>query len=67
MKLEELESNQLKTAMHKTSQGNALSIIDRGVRYIYLSDPVTGNVERRVMGPVDRSVYRSHGMGGVRD
>ena len=62
MKLEELESNQ---QTHKT-QGNALSIFDKGVRYIYLSDPVTGNVERRVMG-ASSSIYSGHGMGGVRD
>ena len=66
MKLEELES-QAPTAIHKTSRGNSLSIIDKDVRYIYLSDPVTGNIERRVMGPGSQSAYSSHGMGGVRD
>ena len=61
MKLEELAET--KQIVHQTSNGNGLSIIDRGVQYIYMSDPLTGEVERRVMG----FVRSEHNMGAVRD
>lgn len=77
MKIEDLEQEQKKeihkaavrTAVHKEGNGTSLSIIDRGIQYIYLADPVSGEVERRVMGPAGwgRRAGIHHGMGAVRD
>lgn len=72
MKLEELAQEQPR---HRV--GNTVTqIISRGHRYIYVSDPVTGTIERRCVAacPGDHSNQNEqstrqpiHGMGAVRD
>ncbi len=73
MKLEEL--GRALEAMHKTRQ-SALSIMSGGHHYIYLCDPVSGDVERRCMGEcqhVDHAGHvgvariGEHGLGAVCD
>ena len=72
MTLDELEA--ASQPRHITG-GSTLSIVARGHRYVYLTDPVTGTIERRHMGCCeDKSVYRHdvapakmHGLGAVRD
>lgn len=78
MKLEQLEQDakqQRLEAMHMAGE-NRLSIVKGGKKYIYLCDPKTGEVERRVMGeedpalmdePFEYHAYIGHGMGAVRD
>ena len=76
MKLEELDQNlSQERPIHKMGT-TVVSVISRGHRYIYLSDPVTGIIERRCVDGcngdhtnVDRQFpqHAMHGLGAVRD
>ena len=69
MKLEQL-ALELKVPKHQVSNGTGLSVISGGQHYIYLCDPISGEVERRAMGEVEKHceyMGSFHGMGAVRD
>ena len=59
----DVEPKPLHMAGHST-----LSLLKNGQRYIYLCDPISGEISRRIEGHCDHAQYKGilHGMGAVR-
>ena len=74
MKLEDLAAEVTKSEgtsaepVHRTG-ASALSIVSGGYAWMYVSDPVSGELQRRCLGPAGfgRRAGVVHGLGAIRD